>query len=105
MRAKLKKIKAELRQRLHQPIPERGPWLVQIVQGFLLPRRADEHAGIACFPAHHRASLAAHATEKYRFAWDLITKLFRDFLPKPRLFIPGRSSALPSGTQGQNRMP
>jgi chromate transport protein ChrA len=34
MRAKLRKIKAELRERMHQPFPEQGRWLAQVVGGF-----------------------------------------------------------------------
>ena len=33
MRAKLKDIKEELRRRMHQPIPEPGKWLKQVVTG------------------------------------------------------------------------
>ena len=31
MRAKLKEIKEDMRQRMHQPIPEQGKWLRQVV--------------------------------------------------------------------------
>jgi len=34
MRAKLKEIKKEMRRRMHQPIPEQGKWLKQVVAGF-----------------------------------------------------------------------
>ena len=34
MRAKLREIKEELRRRMHQPIPEQGQWLRQVVTGF-----------------------------------------------------------------------
>ena len=34
MRAKLGEIKKEMRRRLHQPIPEQGKWLRQVVSGF-----------------------------------------------------------------------
>jgi RNA-directed DNA polymerase len=34
MRAKLKAIKEELRQRMHEPIPKQGAWLRQVVRGF-----------------------------------------------------------------------
>ena len=34
MRAKLTEIKEELRRRLHQPVPEQGRWLRQVVTGF-----------------------------------------------------------------------
>ena len=34
MRAKLKALKAELRRRMHEPIPEQGRWLGQVVRGY-----------------------------------------------------------------------
>ena len=34
MRAKLREIKEELRRRMHQPIPEQGKWLGQVVTGY-----------------------------------------------------------------------
>jgi RNA-directed DNA polymerase len=34
MRAKLKAIKQELRQRMHQSIPVQGKWLGQVVKGY-----------------------------------------------------------------------
>ena len=34
MRATLREIKEELRQRMHRPIPEQGAWIKQVVRGF-----------------------------------------------------------------------
>ncbi len=34
MQAKLKEIKEEMRRRMHQPIPDQGKWLRQVVTGF-----------------------------------------------------------------------
>ena len=34
MRAKLKEVKEEMRRRMHQPIPEQGRWLRQVVTGY-----------------------------------------------------------------------
>src|SRR5262249_15641065 len=34
MRATLREIKEELRRRMHQPIPEQGAWIEQVVRGF-----------------------------------------------------------------------
>src|SRR6202021_1345815 len=34
MRATLRRIKEELRRRMHEPIPEQGAWLKQVVSGF-----------------------------------------------------------------------
>jgi RNA-directed DNA polymerase len=36
MQAKFKEIKEELRRRRHQPIPEQGAWLKQVVAGFFV---------------------------------------------------------------------
>ena len=46
MRAKLTEIKEELRRRMHQPIPEQGQWLAQVVRGFFA-----YHAVPTNFPA------------------------------------------------------
>jgi hypothetical protein len=34
MRTKLQEVKKELRKRMHQPIPEHGRWLGQVVRGY-----------------------------------------------------------------------
>jgi RNA-directed DNA polymerase len=59
MRAKLKEIKAELRERMHQPIPEQGRWLAQIVRGFYAYHAVPTN--MPALPVLHRASLGAHA--------------------------------------------
>ena len=62
MRTKLKEIKEELRRRMHQPIPEQGRWLAQVVEGILrVSCRADQLLGTQCIPPPHQAPLDAHA--------------------------------------------
>src|SRR5258708_24203607 len=34
MQATLREIKEELRRRMHQPIPEQGAWIAQVVRGY-----------------------------------------------------------------------
>ena len=34
LRAKLKQVKVEMRRRRHQPIPEQGNWLKQVLTGY-----------------------------------------------------------------------
>jgi hypothetical protein len=92
MRAKLKKIKAELRQRLHQPIPEQGPSPAQILQGFYNYSAVPTNMPVLRAFRHTIErlwvrTLRSHS-QKYRFAWDRITKLFDDFLPKPKALHP-----------------
>ena len=62
MRAKLTEIKEELRRRMHQPIPEQGRWLRQVVTGYFnyhaVPTNSRALAGL---PLPRHRPLAAHA--------------------------------------------
>src|SRR5271157_5077318 len=92
MRAKLMEVREQLRQRMHQPIPEQGRWLKQVVTGFF-----NDHAVPTNFPAlaafrYHvidlwRRSLQRRG-QKDRTTWSWITKLAEDFLPRPRILHP-----------------
>ena len=59
MQAKLKEVKEELRRRMHQPIPEQGKWLKQVVTGFF-----NYHA----VPTNSRAlgAFRHHVTDLWR---------------------------------------
>jgi RNA-directed DNA polymerase len=54
---KLTEIREELRRRMHQPIPEQGQWLAQVVRGFFA-----YHAVPTNFPAlrafHHHVTVS-----------------------------------------------
>ena len=63
MRAKLTEIKEELRRRMHQPIPEQGQWLAQVVRGFFAYITPCRPTSRHCAPSITRHGLmAAHAT-------------------------------------------
>jgi RNA-directed DNA polymerase len=92
MRAKLKVIKEGLRERMHQPIPEQGRWLGQVVRGIFA-----YHA----VPTNFRALRAIYyyvkvlwlrtlrrRSQKDKFAWERIQRLADDFLRKPRILHP-----------------
>jgi len=92
MRTKLQEIKGELRRRMHQPIPEQGQWLKQVVTGFFA-----YHAVPTNFPALgafrlHTIRLWRRAlrrrSQKDRVTWQRIEQLAADFLPTPRIFHP-----------------
>ncbi|MGO4569780.1 reverse transcriptase domain-containing protein [Rhizobium sp. 2YAF20] len=108
MRAKLKDIKAELRRRMHWPIPEQGKWLRQVVTG---------HFAYYAVPTNGRklSAFRHHVTDLWRrtlrrrsrrdgFTWARMTKLTDDWLPKPRILHPWPSDASPSATQGRSRV-
>ena len=92
MRAKLKVIKEGLRERMHQPIPDQGRWLGQVVRGIFA-----YHA----VPTNFRALRAVYyyvkvlwlrtlrrRSQKDKFAWERIQRFADDFLPKPRILHP-----------------
>jgi RNA-directed DNA polymerase len=92
MRAKLKETKKELRRRMHQPIPEQGRWLAQVVRGFFA-----YHAVPTNFPAlnafhHHIKRLwmrtLRRRSQKDRTTWERIKTLASDYLPKPKILHP-----------------
>jgi RNA-directed DNA polymerase len=79
MRTKLQEIKRELRWRMHQPIPEQGQWLKQVVTGFFA-----YHAVPTNFPALgafrlHTIRLWRRAlrrrSQKDRVTWQRIEQL------------------------------
>jgi group II intron reverse transcriptase/maturase len=92
MRTKLKEIKEEMRRRRHQPIPEQGKWLAQVVRGYFA-----YHAVPTNFPAlgafyHHVVVLWMRSllrrSQKDRKTWRRIEKIAADFLPKPKTLHP-----------------
>ena len=61
MRATLRRIKEELRRRMHEPIPEQGAWLKQVVRGFFASCRADQRLCTGSILLLCEAHLVAHA--------------------------------------------
>ena len=92
MRAKLKEIKEELRRRMHQPIPEQGKWLRQVVTGYFAYHAVPTNSRRTQAFRHHVTDLWRRSlrrrSQKDRTTWERITKLADDFLPKPRILHP-----------------
>ena len=92
MRAKFKKIKKELRLRMHQPIVMQGKWLGHVVSGYFNYHAVPtNYRALAAF-RHHVTDLWRRSlkprSQKDRTTWERITKLSDDFLPKPRILHP-----------------
>jgi hypothetical protein len=92
MRAKLGAIKAELRRRMHDPIPQQGQWLRQVVRGYFAYHAVPTNiASLSAF-RHHVGDLWRRAlkrrSQKDRTTWSRIAALAADFLPVPRILHP-----------------
>ena len=92
MRAKLKEVKEELRRRMHQPIPEQGRWLRQVVTGFFAYHAVPTNsAALGTFRYYvvdlWRRSLKRRS-QKDHITWPRITKLADGWVPQPRILHP-----------------
>jgi group II intron reverse transcriptase/maturase len=92
MLGKLKDIKAELRRRMHQPIPEQGRWLRQVVTGHFAYYAVPTNSRALSAFRHHVTDLwrrtLRRRSQKDGFTWDRMTKLVDDWLPQPRILHP-----------------
>ncbi len=92
MKAKLKEVAGELRRRMHQPIPEQGAWLKQVVTGYFAYHAVPTNgAALGAFRAEitERWRWTLHRrSEKSALTWARMKKLADDWLPKPRILHP-----------------
>jgi RNA-directed DNA polymerase len=92
MRAKLKMIKEEMWQRMHQPIPDQGRWLERIVRGYFNYHAVPTNGQALDAFRHHVTDLwrrtLRRRSQKDRITWARMTKLVDDWLPKPIILHP-----------------
>jgi RNA-directed DNA polymerase len=92
MRVKLRAIKQELRRRMHQPIPQQGRWLKQVVTGYFNYHAVPTNGPTLTAFLFHVTNLWRR-TLRRRSQKDWTTKertsrLANDWLPKPRILHP-----------------
>src|SRR6267143_408036 len=89
MRAKLKALKAELRRRMHAPIPEQGRWLTQVVRGYFAYHAVPTNTrSLAAFRYH--VTVLWHRTLRRRSqkdwtTWERMSRLEAAYLPPARV--------------------
>jgi RNA-directed DNA polymerase len=92
MRAKLKEVKDTLRRRLHQPIPEMGAWLGQVVRGYFNYHAVPANGAALVTFRHHITKLWLRTLQRRgdrgKMTWDRIAKLAADYLPRPLILHP-----------------
>jgi RNA-directed DNA polymerase len=92
MRAKLKAIKQELRQRMHQPIPVQGKWLRRVVRGyfnyFAVPTNKEALGAFRYHVTNLWRRTLRRRGQKDRMTWERMTRPANDWLPPPRILHP-----------------
>jgi RNA-directed DNA polymerase len=92
LQAKLAEVKAELRRRMHDPVPEVGKWLASVVDGhcryYGVPMNL--HAlwtfRFEVVARWHR--VLSRRSQKGRITWDRMKRLVARYLPVPRIYHP-----------------
>jgi len=92
MQAALRKIKAVLRERMHEPVPVVGQWLKRVVEGYY---RYHAVPGNTATLGRFRArlcnlwrSLLGRRSQRSRPSWKRIRPTFERWIPRPRVLHP-----------------
>lgn len=108
MRAKLKEVKAELKRRMHQPVPEQGRWLAGVLRGYFQYHAVptNGHALQAFRRGLERLwwHTLCRRSQKGRVSWTRMMRLAEQWLPRPRILHPWPGVRFALMTQGRSRM-
>lgn len=92
MRATLKRIKEELRWRMHESIPEQGRWLGQVVRGYFayhaVPTNRPALRSFLIGVTERWKHALSRRSQRGKVTWERMTKIANDWLPQPRILHP-----------------
>ena len=92
LQAKLSEVKAELRRRMHDPIPEVGKWLRSVVGGHVryygVPMNNQALHLFRFQVGRHWHRALARRSQTGRVHWDRMQRLIDRWLPPPRVCHP-----------------
>jgi RNA-directed DNA polymerase len=106
MRAKLREVKAELRQRMHLPVPDQGRWLRSVLQGhFNYYAVPDNSEALNTFRRqavrHWRRSLSRRSQRAY-VTWERMDRIAARWLPPARILHPWPEARFAATTRGRS---
>jgi len=92
MRAKLRELKAELRKRMHYPIPVVGKWLRQVVQGhyqyYAVPTNSPRLSAFRYFVGRLWWRTLRRRSQRDGFSAKRLARLVADWLPPAHIIHP-----------------
>ncbi len=92
MRAKLQEVKEELRRRMHDPTPEQGSWLAQVVRGYFAYHAVPtNYAALGAFRyrvTHLWLRTLRRRSQNAGLGWERMAKIADDWLPQPKILHP-----------------
>src|ERR1700692_4177550 len=92
MRAKLREIKQQLRERMHDPVRQTGQWLKSVVQGhfnyYAVPGNLDSLGDFRESVLGHWWRTLRRRSQKRPISWKRTLALAQRWLPQPRVLHP-----------------
>jgi RNA-directed DNA polymerase len=106
MRAKLKEVKDQLKQRRHEPVPEQGRWLGSVVRGHMAYYAVPGNIrAVRAFRTqvtrHWRGALQSRSQRGY-LNWNRMNRLATRWLPPPRILHPYLDERFHVRTRGRS---
>jgi RNA-directed DNA polymerase len=106
MRAKLRAVKAEMRQRAHQPIPEQGRWLTSALRGhynyYAVPGNRQAVNGFRDQVTRHWHKALRRRSQRTRLNWERMHRLAQRWLPPATLTHPWPDQRFDARTQARS---
>ena len=106
MRAKLHAVKAEMRRRMHHPIPEQGRWLASVLLGhyhyYGVPHNSRALGSFHLRVKRHWLRGLRRRSQRDRLTWERMGRLADRWLPQPRITHPWPNRRFDARTQGRS---
>ena len=106
MRAKLAEVKDQLRQRMHQPVPEQGRWLGSVVRGhcayYAVPGNRKAVAAFRTQVTRQWHQALRRRSQRARLDWKRMNRLANRWLPPARVVHPFPDVRLGVRTRGRS---
>ena len=106
--AKIQAVRAELKRRLHDPVPEVGAYLRSVVTGHFryygVPMNGPTLGAFRQAVARTWRWVLMRRSQKSRMPWSRFAKYVARWLPTPRICHPYPSQRFAVTTQGKSRM-
>jgi len=106
LRAKLRVVKDELKQRRHLPIPEQGQWLGRVVQGhynyYAVPGNIAALAAFRRQATQHWYNALRRRSQRSSLTWERMQRLEARWLPPARILHPWPNARFDARTQARS---
>jgi group II intron reverse transcriptase/maturase len=106
MRVKLHAVKAEMRRRMHLPIPIQGRWLASVLRGhynyYAVPDNTTALRAFRYRIRRHWLAALRRRSQKHRLTWERYGRIADRWLPQPRIQHPWPDLRFDAKTQGRS---